>query len=358
MCKHSNDRGSALVITIIIFAVLSVLGVAVLNMSLAETRQVVHQQNKIQSHYVARSGADALASFLIENPDELENMLSKTATYPGVGLVNNKEFNVKVTGTIHQFLIESVALKDGVEDAKIYLEMKEYNLLDYAIFANEILDIGNNQVINGNIGTNGNSIGFGHETVDGNVTLGPGSTESDILEAEGKSTGLVSSLSKELIYPPIETSQFTGEWPGGNTYEVSDGTIEKMTISNLNIGSNEFYISGNGEVHLLVEESANPIRVVGNGGFRTSSDAKLFIYYNGSQNIRFDGKAGSNVFLYAPNADLTFNGGGSGEFTGSLIVNTFNGPSSGTVFKHDPNLLMEDLMIDGVAGYVRSTWKQ
>ena len=59
-----NRKGSALVTVIIVFLVMSILGSAVLAISLSENRQVMIQENRMKSYYTARGGADAVASRL------------------------------------------------------------------------------------------------------------------------------------------------------------------------------------------------------------------------------------------------------------------------------------------------------
>ena len=73
--KISNQKGSVLIYVLVVTVVLSILGVTVLNIATAETKQVVFQENQIKSFYAARSGADAVASYLIENIDELNTFI-------------------------------------------------------------------------------------------------------------------------------------------------------------------------------------------------------------------------------------------------------------------------------------------
>lgn len=91
----------------------------------------------------------------------------------------------------------------------------------------------------------------------------------------------------------------------------------------------------------------------------TGPNAKLFIYYFGDKEIEFSGLADSHIYLYAPNATLSFDGGGSGSFIGSIIVKTFNGPSSTVEIHQDPTLTMEDLLFEPgyVVGYKRHAWR-
>lgn len=54
--KQSRRQGSALLITILIMAVLIILGTSLLTLSLGDTRNSVYQDKKTQAHYIGRSG--------------------------------------------------------------------------------------------------------------------------------------------------------------------------------------------------------------------------------------------------------------------------------------------------------------
>ncbi|MBB6216602.1 Tfp pilus assembly protein FimT [Anaerosolibacter carboniphilus] len=81
--KFNNDRGSTLSFVIVIIAVLTVLGGALLSAAVAEAKQVGHEEKKIKAYYIARSGADATAQYIISNQsneDKLEGIIGHTGT--------------------------------------------------------------------------------------------------------------------------------------------------------------------------------------------------------------------------------------------------------------------------------------
>ena len=61
-----NNKGFALVTVVIVMAVLMIFGTTILAVSVSENRQVRFQEQSIQHFYVARSGADSVASYLIK----------------------------------------------------------------------------------------------------------------------------------------------------------------------------------------------------------------------------------------------------------------------------------------------------
>jgi hypothetical protein len=371
-----QQKGSALALVIIIFAVLSVLGASVLFVSVNDTRQVMRQQQKIQSFYVARAGADAFASKVIQNPNAFADMRVKTETAPATGQIAGQDFQVKVTGNISQFIIESAAIRDGQEDAKLYLLMNEFNLLDFSIFADQILTTGNNLDIQGNIGTNLNTIQYGNEKIDGTITLGPSASLSDLATAKSKTEdGLdAQQLTQLLSFPQVAPDDFGDDEPasefepeediddsGVYIYEVSDGDKDYRWVDSIDLGGNDsLTITGGGELHLFLSDEtiSKPIAISGNANIGTDDNSKLFIYYNGNKTIQFNGQADSHVYFYAPAATITLLGGGSGNLYGSFICKTFNGPSSTVDLIQDENMTMDNLLLpeDTVVGYNRTAW--
>lgn len=360
-----NRNGSALVFVLIVLLVMSILGASVLSLSVSENRQAVLQESAMRGYYSARAGADAMASHLISNPNELDNLIEKSKVGPTTGSIDGRDFEVYVTGTEHEFIIESISYNpDGLEASRTYLTMKEVNLLDHAIFADEIINVGNNALINGNIGTNSNHINFGHNKINGNITIGAGSTTEDIETAKtGMVDGfVVNELASPLIIPIPDPDKFPVVIHDGTTNintndysdELDDGRLYAI-INNINIsGNSEFIAQGGGQVHLFVEGS---ITASGNSTIRTDGDTELFLYSDTNGTITFNGgPTQSNITIYAPNSTIAFNGGGSNpNVKGSFISKKFSGPSSNVIITQGTGS-MEDLNLSEVAGYYRAVW--
>ena len=377
--KIKSKRGAILAFVVIILAVFAILGAVVLYISNNDTNQVMRQQHKTQSYYVARAGADAVASHLIENKNDFEEYADKTLDDYATGQINGQDFKVRVTGTIREFVIESVAMRNGEEDSKIYLLMKEFNLLDYAIFADEILTTGNNLNIAGNIGTNNKSVTFGNVNVTGSVTLGPDATSTDLSNAASKSTSEPQQLTEKIEFLGVDPDEFDEDpnltpsmtkdpdiLDDTQEYHLDSDEVLSIKMNNgIHVGGgssepDDFLVSGGGELHVFIPSNAsNPvIKTQGSATIGTEDGSKLFIYYLGDKTINYQGKVGTHVFIYAPNATMTFNGGGSGDMYGSFIVNQFTGVPSTTVLKMDPGMTMADLKLSpGVVGYLRSAWR-
>ena len=357
-----NNKGIALVGVIIVMVVLMTLGTAILAVSASENRQARIQEQMIQHHYIARSGADSVASFLIDNPEELDMFIQKTKSGPIVGEVDGRQFEVYVTGTGHEFIIESVAYNsDGLEATRVYLTMTEFNLLDFGVFADHYLFTGQNVTITGNIGTNAPSIVFGNTPINGNITLGPGATPADITAAESKvTTGhTVNNLSAPVVMPRANPADFPVPLPNGTTVVNTDGLLVNgklvRSLNRINLsGNSEFYVYGGGEVHILVTDS---ISLGGTSRIRTGANTYLFLYYNNADTIDFRGTPSSNIVLYAPYATVDYRGGGTGTTYGSIIANVFQGPNSAASGITQSSMGAGHLMVHGT-GYHRQTWSR
>lgn len=124
-----NNKGFALIVVIMVMAIMTILGTAILNISLSETKQASYEDKRLQAHYLARSGAEATLSAwedaaigskpsggcspvylnnLNEFDDDSTNMIGKfevTVTNPdsvttriaSVGTVGNVQQTVTVT---------------------------------------------------------------------------------------------------------------------------------------------------------------------------------------------------------------------------------------------------------------------
>jgi len=110
-----DKKGSALPLVIILIPILVILGVTLLNISLFEVKQAVYQEKKLQAHYLAWSGADATASWIVENNTTV-GLLGKTSDWTSIPNVEKGKFQVNISGTVDNIKILSKGEIDGVTD--------------------------------------------------------------------------------------------------------------------------------------------------------------------------------------------------------------------------------------------------
>ncbi|MBK5240153.1 PilX N-terminal domain-containing pilus assembly protein [Clostridium sp.] len=98
-----NNKGSALIVVIMVMVVMTILGMAMLNISLSETRQASNEDKRLQAHYLARSGAEATLS-AFENPDIV---IKPIGTCEPVFLNNSNQFvNAQPVNMNGKFVVE------------------------------------------------------------------------------------------------------------------------------------------------------------------------------------------------------------------------------------------------------------
>lgn len=126
-----REKGSALIMVLIVMGVLTVLGAALLQYSLTDNLQVINDEKRMQAHYLARSGAEVVADYIMKNPEDADELFGKETEPVELG---EGTFKVKVTEkNPGGLLIESVGKVDGFE-RKVKLILKPCSPFDAALF--------------------------------------------------------------------------------------------------------------------------------------------------------------------------------------------------------------------------------
>ena len=219
----------------------------------------------------------------------------------------------------------------------------------------------------GNVGTNGNLTEAGGATINGTLStprVGVGNCSDgnvDALSSSGGATvaGGIQQLPQAVTLPtPPAPSPMP---PTGNvtinantTYapgsyadiRVTAGAILHLTAGTYNINS----ITLTGNAQLVIDSGPVILNVAGQGqttpidftGGSVSNDsfdpAKFQIEYAGTGHIELNGGSKNAEMIYAPNAAVTFNGGGS--FYGSVVAATVK-DTGGAQIHYDRHLTQE-----------------
>ncbi|HOB35194.1 MAG TPA: hypothetical protein PKL39_05570 [Bacillota bacterium] len=364
-----NQRGSILVTVIVIMVCLLLLGTAMASMSIHDQRQTVRQQKNAEAMYIARGGAEAVAAYLLQNPEAVPELLSKGQDE--VILPNGGKCIVEVTededGTIYiastgysgehserlTFTLEpEPVLVYPTPDPKLY-----FPTLDMAIFAEGRIELGNSATVIGDIGTysvknqdvylsNAARVLKKHGNY-GNVKVGVGGNPNKVVHLKNAAwiEGTISNLEEERRYPLPIFPEFP-ELPnrGNLTASTSTATISesgwynKITVTNsgkliinapsgetiriraksleLN-NSSEVIINGDGKVVFYIEETfefSNSSTLNKSG-----SPDKVMLYYAGASNkLKLRNSTIFNGSIYAKTADIDLANGG--EIWGNIIT--------------------------------------
>ena len=152
LIKIKSENGFALAMTILVLAVLTILAVILLSLSLSETKLAAHQSDKKQAYYLARSGAEAVATYIIKTPNADSDLFDRTSNLNSN--LSSGEFSVQVEGlatgpTLYNVLVRGTGTVKNVQNtAAVLLVRKTMMEIGYnAIYSGEALDINNMKII-------------------------------------------------------------------------------------------------------------------------------------------------------------------------------------------------------------------
>jgi Tfp pilus assembly protein PilX len=362
----ANQRGIVLPIIMIIMLSLSVLGLSSLAVWNFNSRSTVLEKNQLKAYYIARSGSEATASYILSNPDALtmKNYVDQLVGHESSAVpLGDGTFKVYVTRANNLINIKSVGTVGSVsrtstitlnETTTTSSSISLSSTLDMALFSIGAISM-NNGTVTGNVGTNSTANGgvtlTGNPKINGNVVIGNGG----VINANGTSpvvskpsnggpfiTGTITSQTANRTYTlptfPDFPSNLTSNgslttvwWPNSTSYITADGQYTDITVpSNLviDVGSGQRYIrvnnlnvagsltlTGSGTLYLYV---ANTFTLGGSGSINLSGDpTKLIMYYKGSSTLTLAG--GTNFYgtIFAKTSNVTLTGGGG--LHGNLI---------------------------------------
>jgi hypothetical protein len=209
--KMHNNRGAALPLVIITMVVLMILGLAVLNISLADYKHAIYSERKIQANYLARAGADDIGNKIISEKSSTNAIPTLTGTYVdlGEGRKYTVDSMVQLTVTGYTGIVVSVIGEDNGVTSKVGLTItkdKASELLDKAIYSVGDLDISNLDV-------------YGEVASGGDITYQP--TKYDTVAYGEPQEGI--ELNKNFEQLPIAD-------PNLDDHTTLDQTISSETV--------------------------------------------------------------------------------------------------------------------------------
>jgi len=317
-----NNKGSALLLVLIIMLILSVLGVALLATSLADTTHAVLQQNKIQSNYLARSAVDDIATYIIANKAAPTLGTSNKNLGYGDYTINeitpsnsNKVFYIEATGTAND-VSSTVGLtvsRDLPSD-----------LFDHAIYTYSNLNI-ELMNISGDIASLG--------TIDYSTN---GSNEYDV--------------SQYTAYPGLELNAEYEQFPISNAFYAPAGP-EQVVSGTFTINTNTNYKNisvPNGAILKFNTGSNGNVLKVGVINLTTGNSGTVIIEGSGLLQLYVYGKLeskGSYTVSDGAEMELMVYQNAIAEFQTPLSVNDDEDPNKVRIYLDTDALL--DLQANG-----------
>lgn len=365
-----TQNGMTMIIVLIVIFVFTVLGVVIWQYGINSVKQADKSCKQKQAYYIARSGAEAISSYILNSTDTA-TVKDKIDSLSGISSmpVNIEEgyFTVTLKRDGSDIIIESVGYYKG-ETSAAALEIKEItdtgmppNIFKNTIFAT------------GSITLNGNVNIIGSLESNGRITIN-GSSKPEYVENSPKTY-------PGVIFP--QNNSITDLTVGKNKtkYIDTDGFYDEINIDKG--GILQFNLTG-GDLTIVANNTivSGEIRIQGTGrlvlftkNLKTSSNHGEINIYNESLTIEsflvIMPPAGSNVgifdvnrfrgLLYAPGAKVKLHGKDS--FTGAMIAgDVTNSGNTDVTFVNEASFItgsyFEGIIDETVTiSYEKGMWK-
>ena len=150
MLLIKNNKGGALLLALIILTAAFLFGTTLLHIAMADNNHSVYQNKKNQAHFLARSGAQAFADYIVDNPDDLttsqiDALITDILNTSGgksaptkLRKTDTNYFQIQLQRSGDELLIQSTGYVDQVEDTVSLLLRKNisnFPPLDMAVFS-------------------------------------------------------------------------------------------------------------------------------------------------------------------------------------------------------------------------------
>lgn len=370
--KYENSKkGNALILVIILMAVLTILGAALMSLSFAESKLSYKETNKLKAHYIAQAGADALAKCIEDDPSKAVNGFQINSNN-----YNGGTFNANVTvDASNNVKIKSEGTTGGTFSAAdtVYLEMKmqtstvtsEVDADTTGLFDNVVYSVSDINLVGNNKGS----------------TSGP-------LQSAGAITTYLPYIDPVRQYTPkILPKVKIPDLPNATSIDTN-GTVHKdveMQCDHITInpqGTLAFKPPANGILRIVTNTMTcqGTISVEPNGGkvylfvkdtltmqTKHSVGSNSLVIFLGDEehgkngSLDFKGNGNFTGYIYGPNASVNL-GNPFSNINGAIICNTFDlskfasiqygGPLPSTYDFH--NVLTTTQSATQVTGFKRS----
>lgn len=393
---HRDDNGSALLTVFLAIIALTFLGIGLMQYAMSGYRQGIQSERRAMAYYVARSGADAFVSYVVDNPDNLSldgmGALIDGAVSAGQSaptLLGEGQFTISLArhfagGAPDEIVVTSYGTVKGLTETvrrSIILTPGGSAMppVDCAVFSLGRIHMANSALIEGDVGTNStvdNSVRFENTAhTDGELSVGPeGDPKKIVYVGKEKNpmkakveNGEVHTLSRLRSYPlpkfPVYPSLSVASEPELSVSKKSPGSITKdlwfSSISVSNHGVLDIYV-GSGTRHIRVDnlsiDNHGQIKIIGEGKLilyvdsfsmenqaqlnGNGSDRQLHLYYSGSAPLTFANSSALRGSVFAKTASVSLENSTdiSGHIiTGGTQVTISNGVSANVRLVYAPN---------------------
>ncbi|MDP3921681.1 MAG: hypothetical protein Q8R76_12860 [Candidatus Omnitrophota bacterium] len=361
--RKASERGFLLFTTYMLISVLSIFSLAFLARGTQFLQATERNQNRVVAFNMAEAAVDlAIAELTADDTyagidgftdlstDQIQGGYTLTVTTPegneAVRLIQATGFAPNNENTSRAFETRSVIT---------YVVIGEVGFFDFAIFAEESIDLNGTSLIdsynssegegeydaedansNGDLGTDsgeGDAVDIGgNSSVQGNAVVGPDGNPNLEEENSVVDLGPNASISGTISAAPEERDydvQTTGLVSEGQL-KLSGSTVQELPAGTYHYDS--ISISGNAQLQALgpVEIFVSGTVSIGGNGVSTSSNLppNFIIYVTTDATVSVGGNGNFYGAIYAPDSSVNLNGGGNPndttDFHGAIVANQLN----------------------------------
>ncbi len=350
-----SQRGSAMIVTLMVVMVLTFLGTALWSYSVNDVLRADRQVKRTQAYYIARSGCEAVADYIIKTGDTAMVEAEGEERQSDSVSLGKGSFSVRVREeSSGELVITSTGTVGEVSDRAILALVKELEIrsaFKNALFAKEGLYFREDIEILGDLETNG-TIVYGNEfDYDGfsqsyNATADSAATFTSRLEFPNSSSTLEHTIKKEERYiisaseGEKEFQSLTVEEDGVLEIDLSEGDVN-ISVSAILTVDGKIVITGDPtgrKVNLFVQN----LFATGNINCNTDEEEvapnHLILYIDrGKLQPSGDGSSEKKMsfkgYIYGPEASILLRS--IEYFEGSIIARIIdNTEATGAVIKY------------------------
>jgi len=363
---RNDERGLALPLVLTVMVVATLLSSVLWQYSMTDIKQASRKQQKMQAHYIARSGAEAIAQHLIERPQAASQLVASTSqTNPATSQVGSGHFQAFVRhdpANRNVIQIVSNGFNDDVtSQVTLNLLRQQSNI---QVFHRAIeqasphtLDLRGMTVI-GDVGS-AREIIINPRRFAG--TTYPWQTDATYPDAilPSLTTGTVAQQGSDLIVDP---NFFYPSIGPHNTGDIvfktgTPGETVQVVVDTLDAGRN-IILQGGGRLELFVTHSAT----VRTGNKKTvnrpGNESNLVVYLMDGASLTLQANVEFYGYIYGPKATVNVQSGLT-TIIGSVIAGSLNrlngagGPNGNIIHVPPPSGAN---ILSSVFGYIRGYW--
>lgn len=291
----NSNRGMALPLVLVTIVIFVMFSTAILGMGTVDTKGAVQDSYKAQAYYYAHSGADAVASYIVENPDGLseserkalvDRMIAAGASNPfTLSSSDSGVIVVDMSRSGNTISIRSTATYQGIQES-VTLNILETVIggepFNKAIYSRGNITISEGGTVEGDVASLSRITLDGGSRVTGTIYIHPDADESSVSSPPWIST-TIENLTEIFDYDTFPFPEFPA-YPSGLS---SDNTTLNVNSGTRRIESDVYYRGGiavtNGELQIV---RMNTDRIIRTRYLRVSGSGRVSDIRSGNRTLQ------------------------------------------------------------------------